>query len=29
VFADPAFEEWQRGAVAEAWIIPQTDELYR
>lgn len=29
VFADPAFQEWERGAAAEAWTIPQVDELYR
>jgi glutathione S-transferase len=27
VFADEAFREWERGAVAETWTIPQADAL--
>jgi glutathione S-transferase len=29
IFADPAFQEWERGAEAEPWIIQQTEVLYR
>lgn len=25
IFIDPAFQEWERGAQAETWAIPQTD----
>lgn len=27
VFADDAFQEWERGALAETWTIPQSDAL--
>ncbi|MGE0044411.1 MAG: glutathione S-transferase family protein [Hyphomonadaceae bacterium] len=26
---DGAFRDWERGALAETWAIPSTDELYR
>jgi glutathione S-transferase len=29
LFAGAAFQEWERGAFAETWTIPQADELYR
>lgn len=29
IFADQAFQAWEREAVAEPWTIEQTDELYR
>jgi glutathione S-transferase len=29
IFADDAFKEWERGALAEPWTISQTEELYR
>lgn len=25
IFADPAFQDWERAAHAETWTIPQTD----
>jgi glutathione S-transferase len=28
LFADSAFQEWERAAIAEAWTIPEADELY-
>jgi glutathione S-transferase len=28
IFADAAFQEWERGAFAETWTMPQADELY-
>lgn len=28
IFADDAFKEWERGALAETMILPSTDELY-
>lgn len=28
IFADPAFQEWERGAEAEPWSIEQSDTLY-
>jgi len=27
VFADDAFRDWERGAIAESWTLPQTDAL--
>lgn len=29
IFADPAFQEWERAAEAEPWSIEQTEALYR
>jgi glutathione S-transferase len=29
IFADAAFQEWERGGEAEAWTIEQTEALYR
>jgi glutathione S-transferase len=29
IFADAAFQDWERGAVAEQWTVASTDELYR
>lgn len=29
IFADPAFQDWERAAEAEAWTIEQTEALYR
>lgn len=29
IFADAAFQEWERAAEAEPWIIEQTEALYR
>jgi glutathione S-transferase len=29
IFADAAFQEWERAAVAETWTIEQTEALYR
>jgi glutathione S-transferase len=29
IFADAAFQEWERGAIAESWTIEQTEALYR
>lgn len=29
IFADAGYQAWERGALAETWTIPQTDELYR
>lgn len=29
IFADPVFQEWERAAIAEPWIIEQTEALYR
>jgi glutathione S-transferase len=29
IFADPAFQEWERGAEAESWTIESTEALYR
>jgi glutathione S-transferase len=29
IFADPAFQEWERAGEAETWTIEQTDKLYR
>jgi glutathione S-transferase len=29
IFADPAFQEWERAAEAEPWTIEQTEALYR
>jgi glutathione S-transferase len=29
IFADAAFQEWERGAEAEPWTIEQTEALYR
>jgi glutathione S-transferase len=29
IFADPAFQEWEAGAIAEPWTIPETDEIHR
>ncbi len=29
IFADPAFQEWERGAEAETWTLEQTEALYR
>ena len=29
IFADAAFQEWERGAEAETWTIDQTEALYR
>ena len=28
IFADAAFQAWERAANAEAWTIPVTDNLY-
>ncbi len=28
MFADTDFKDWERAALAETWIIPQSDELY-
>jgi glutathione S-transferase len=27
IFADTAFQEWERGAASETWTIPETDAL--
>lgn len=29
IFADPAFQEWERAAIAEPWTIEQAEALYR
>src|SRR5690606_18080797 len=29
IFADPAFQEWERDAEAEPWTIEQSEALYR
>jgi glutathione S-transferase len=29
IFADAAFQEWERAAEAETWTIEQTEALYR
>lgn len=29
LLSDAAFLEWERGALAETWTIPETDELHR
>jgi glutathione S-transferase len=29
IFADAAFQEWERAAEAETWIIEQSEALYR
>ena len=29
IFADAAFQEWERAAEAESWTIEQTEALYR
>jgi len=29
IFADAAFQDWERGALAETWTIEQTEALYR
>jgi glutathione S-transferase len=29
IFSDAAFQEWERGALAETWTIEQTEALYR
>jgi glutathione S-transferase len=29
IFADPAFQDWERAAEAEPWTIEQTEALYR
>lgn len=29
IFADAAFQEWERAAIAEPWTIEQTEALYR
>ena len=29
LFADPAFQEWERGAQNESWTIEETEALYR
>ncbi|MBX9746807.1 MAG: glutathione S-transferase family protein [Hyphomonadaceae bacterium] len=29
IFADAAFQEWERGGEAETWVIDQTEALYR
>lgn len=29
IFADPAFQEWERAAVAEPWTIEQAEAYYR
>jgi glutathione S-transferase len=29
IFADPAFQDWERAALAETWTIEQTEALHR
>jgi glutathione S-transferase len=29
IFADSAFQEWERAGEAETWTIEQTEKLYR
>jgi glutathione S-transferase len=29
IFADPVFKEWEAAAVAEPWVIQESEELYR
>ena len=29
LLSDAAFLEWEKGALAETWTIPETDELHR
>jgi hypothetical protein len=29
IFADAAFQEWERAGEAETWVIEQSEALYR